>query len=162
MYGVGLQVGLSIGCFGSFLVGVEGDETGRDVLPSGLSSSHYPAEASAKSRMNHACYDLDQHSPCSQMTVIPTRLLSTSTSALSSLASAAGTSTRSLPPIQYHIFAEPLPYPIGLRLQNEIIDRRLAARANDPKKGRQDILLLLGEPRARIQAADKLIRDGWR
>lgn len=58
---------------------------------------------------------------------------------------------RDLPPIRYHIFREPLPYPVGLKVQADIIDRRLAVRGNGEKgkgkgkEGMQDVLLLLGE-----------------
>lgn len=50
-------------------------------------------------------------------------------------------------PIAYHYFPRPLPYEIGLKLQNDIIDRRLEAKAKDPESdvARQDIVLLLGE-----------------
>jgi lipoyl(octanoyl) transferase len=48
-----------------------------------------------------------------------------------------------LSPLRYHIFKEPLPYLIGLKLQHDIIDRRLRLKA----KGQQtdDIVLLLGK-----------------
>ena len=58
--------------------------------------------------------------------------------------SSSGSSSKSLSPLRYHIFQEPLPYPIGLRLQHEIIDRRLRMK----KEGKQtdDIILFLGKP----------------
>ncbi|KAK4684075.1 hypothetical protein P7C73_g6130, partial [Tremellales sp. Uapishka_1] len=46
--------------------------------------------------------------------------------------------TNTLLPIRYHIFRTPLPYSVGLNLQNDIIDLRLKAR-----EGSSDILLLL-------------------
>lgn len=49
-----------------------------------------------------------------------------------------------LPPARYHIFKEPLPYTIGLKLQNDIIDKRLKLKA-DGKRGDQDIILFLGK-----------------
>ncbi|WVR09400.1 lipoyl(octanoyl) transferase [Kwoniella sp. DSM 27419] len=50
-----------------------------------------------------------------------------------------------LPPLRYHILQEPLPYPVGLKLQNDIIDARLAAKARDPvgSKGHGDVVLML-------------------
>ncbi|KAL7420635.1 hypothetical protein Q5752_004586 [Cryptotrichosporon argae] len=48
-----------------------------------------------------------------------------------------------LPPVRVHFLREPIPYPIGLKLQNDIIDARLAARARDPARGKSDVLLLL-------------------
>lgn len=49
----------------------------------------------------------------------------------------------SLPPVRYHIFRNPVPYPIGLRVQNELIEYRLGRKAHGG--GRNDIVLLLGE-----------------
>ncbi|TXT08861.1 hypothetical protein VHUM_02989 [Vanrija humicola] len=54
-----------------------------------------------------------------------------------------GAGNAHLPPVRYHIFAEPLPYPVGLKLQQRVIDERLAARKTDPKAGKQDVLFLL-------------------
>ncbi|WWD19284.1 lipoyl(octanoyl) transferase [Kwoniella shandongensis] len=50
-----------------------------------------------------------------------------------------------LAPLRYHIFKEPLPYPVGLKLQNDIIDKRLEAKAKDPmgSRGIGDVVLLL-------------------
>lgn len=49
-------------------------------------------------------------------------------------------------PIAYHFLTEPLPYETGLRLQENIVKHRLAARVRDPEslEARQDVLLLLG------------------
>ncbi|WVQ95165.1 lipoyl(octanoyl) transferase [Kwoniella sp. CBS 9459] len=54
-------------------------------------------------------------------------------------------STPSLPAMRYHIFREPLPYPLGLKLQNDIIDVRLEAKKKDPvgSRGKGDVVLLL-------------------
>ncbi|TYJ53146.1 lipoyl(octanoyl) transferase [Cryptococcus floricola] len=78
------------------------------------------------------------------------RLFSSSTrsSALLSTTSCSTSSAKpapSLPAIRYHIFKEPLPYPVGLKLQNDIIDVRLEAKKKDPvgSKGLGDVLLLL-------------------
>jgi len=62
--------------------------------------------------------------------------------ATSSKSSAAAAS---LPPIRYHVFRNPLPYPIGLRVQNELIEYRLARKAEGG--GKNDIVLLLGKSR---------------
>lgn len=48
-----------------------------------------------------------------------------------------------IPPIRAHILSEPLPYPVGLKLQGDIIDARLRRREKG-EGGRQDVLLLLG------------------
>ncbi|KGB76301.2 lipoyl(octanoyl) transferase [Cryptococcus deuterogattii R265] len=60
-------------------------------------------------------------------------------------ASSSVSASSSLPPLRYHIFKEPLPYPVGLKLQNDIIDRRLAAKSKDliGSKGLGDVVLLL-------------------
>lgn len=82
------------------------------------------------------------------MRTSPSRLLA---SALPRRATASTTAlssqSKSLPPVRYHIFKTPVPYSIGLNLQNRIIDRRLASRETekDKDKGEQDILLLLGQ-----------------
>lgn len=47
-----------------------------------------------------------------------------------------------LPPVRYHVFPSPLPYPTGLALQTGVIKNRLAARAAG-KPGNQDVLFLL-------------------
>lgn len=51
-----------------------------------------------------------------------------------------------LPAVRHHVFKTPLPYLVGLKLQNDIIDLRLAAKAHNPMDAvaRQDVLLLLG------------------
>ncbi|WVQ79679.1 lipoyl(octanoyl) transferase [Cryptococcus sp. DSM 104549] len=83
-----------------------------------------------------------------------TRLLSSSSRSLSllgpatpscSTSTAAASASAKLPPIRYHVFKEPLPYPVGLKLQTDIIDRRLEAKKNDPvgSRGLGDVLLLL-------------------
>lgn len=68
--------------------------------------------------------------------------------------------SRNLPPVRYHLFREPLPYPVGLKLQSDIIDRRLALRDAGKGKGRaegsgnpgsQDVLLLLGKSLIALQ-----------
>jgi len=75
------------------------------------------------------------------------RLLHSSQSVLATLnPSSSSRSTAKLPPVRYHIFRTPLPYPIGLKLQNDIIESRLAAREKDASRGKQDVLLLLGMP----------------
>lgn len=63
-----------------------------------------------------------------------------------STASSSVSASSSLPPLRYHVFKEPLPYPVGLKLQNDIIDRRLMAKSKDPigSKGLGDVVLLLG------------------
>ncbi|WVO21376.1 lipoyl(octanoyl) transferase [Cryptococcus decagattii] len=60
-------------------------------------------------------------------------------------ASSSISASSSLPPLRYHIFKEPLPYPVGLKLQNDIIDRRLVAKSKDPigSTGLGDVVLLL-------------------
>ncbi|AFR96698.1 lipoyl(octanoyl) transferase [Cryptococcus neoformans C23] len=62
-----------------------------------------------------------------------------------STASSSVSASSSLPPLRYHVFKEPLPYPVGLKLQNDIIDRRLMAKSKDPigSKGLGDVVLLL-------------------
>lgn len=56
--------------------------------------------------------------------------------------SAGPSNSTSLSPLRYHIFSEPLPYPIGLKLQHDIIDRRLRLK----REGKQtdDVVLFLG------------------
>ncbi|KAK8854581.1 lipoyl(octanoyl) transferase [Kwoniella newhampshirensis] len=89
-------------------------------------------------------------------TTRPLSLLSSSTasssspsSSLLSPACAVPSSSASrgikLPPLRYHVFKEPIPYPVGLKLQNDIIDRRLAAKTKDPvgSRGVGDLVLLL-------------------
>ena len=51
-----------------------------------------------------------------------------------------------LPRIRYHIFEQPLPYTIGLKLQNDIIEKRL--RWKEAGGGKDDIVLLLGMQKA--------------
>ncbi|WWC71330.1 lipoyl(octanoyl) transferase [Kwoniella pini CBS 10737] len=62
-----------------------------------------------------------------------------------SLSSSSCTKPLSLPPLRYHILKEPLPYPVGLKLQNDIINTRLKAKSKDPigSKGRGDVILML-------------------
>lgn len=50
--------------------------------------------------------------------------------------------SKSLSPLRYHIFTEPLPYPIGLKLQHDIINRRLKLKSDG--MGSDDIVLFLG------------------
>jgi hypothetical protein len=85
----------------------------------------------------------------SMSSIISPRLLPGSRSVVKSNASsqarAASTATGSsskVSPLRYHIFSEPLPYLTGLKLQHDIIDRRLKLKS----KGEQtdDIVLLLG------------------
>jgi hypothetical protein len=52
-------------------------------------------------------------------------------------------SSTTLSPLRYHIFSEPLPYLIGLKLQHDIIDRRLKLKAKNQQT--DDIVLLLGK-----------------
>ena len=95
---------------------------------------------------------LPQLGPCTLHTssLAPLQLMFASSSRLlakpifSSTANSLNPNIASLPPIRYHIFQNPLPYPTGLNLQNQIIDRRLASREGSPGGGRHDILLLLG------------------
>jgi hypothetical protein len=72
------------------------------------------------------------------------KLFSTATTSCSS---SSGSSSK-LSPLRYHIVSEPLPYLTGLKLQHDIIDRRLKLKA----KGTQtdDIVLLLGRSSARV------------
>jgi len=51
-------------------------------------------------------------------------------------------SSSNFSPLRYHIFAEPLPYLTGLKLQHDIIDRRLKLKAKGQES--DDIVLLLG------------------
>jgi lipoyl(octanoyl) transferase len=48
-----------------------------------------------------------------------------------------------IPPIRAHILSEPLPYPVGLKLQGDIIDARLRRRERK-EGGELDVMLLLG------------------
>ena len=76
------------------------------------------------------------------------RILATSRSAFRSHTAAQNRALSTTPgssklsPLRYHIFSEPLPYLTGLKLQHDIIDRRLKLKS----KGEQtdDIVLLLG------------------
>ncbi len=63
------------------------------------------------------------------------------------LSSVGSTSTLAPLPIAYHIVKRPLPYTVGLQLQNDIIDARLEAKGRNPESSvaRQDVMLLLGE-----------------
>ncbi|WRT68635.1 lipoyl(octanoyl) transferase [Kwoniella shivajii] len=79
------------------------------------------------------------------------RLVQTTSSRQASLGSAtcakpsSSSTSSSFPPLRYHIFNEPLPYPVGLKLQNDIIDVRLKAKKEDPvgSRGTGDVVLLL-------------------
>ncbi|ORY29666.1 hypothetical protein BCR39DRAFT_574722 [Naematelia encephala] len=67
----------------------------------------------------------------------------TTTTTSSSSCSLGGiSSNHSLPPIRYKIFPRPIPYLVGLRLQDGIIERRLRDK-RDGKGGKSDVLLLL-------------------
>lgn len=48
----------------------------------------------------------------------------------------------SLAAVRYHIFREPIPYQIGLKLQHDIVQNRLANRGKD--KAGDDVILFLG------------------
>ena len=75
----------------------------------------------------------------------PTLTLRNAIGAACSGDAAASSSKINLPPIRYHIFRNPLPYPTGLKLQNDIIDRRLKRKEREPeRRSGQDVLLLLG------------------
>jgi hypothetical protein len=84
----------------------------------------------------------------SMSSIISPRLLPGSRSVVKSIsagqarASSTATGSSQLSPLRYHIFSEPLPYLTGLKLQHDIIDRRLKLKS----KGEQtdDIVLLLG------------------
>lgn len=75
------------------------------------------------------------------------RALQAGTCAINSTSQAASR----LLPIKYHVFRNPLPYPLGLILQNDIIDRRLERKAQDPSRPSQDIILFLGQPSLAMQ-----------
>lgn len=47
-----------------------------------------------------------------------------------------------LGPARYHVFREPLPYQIGLKLQHDIVDYKLSRR--DSEQPPQDVILFLG------------------
>lgn len=90
------------------------------------------------------------HTTRSMSSIITPRILAGSRSALKThttsqarAISSSGSSSK-LSPLRYHIFSEPLPYLTGLKLQHDIIDRRLKLKS----KGEQtdDIVLLLGTP----------------
>lgn len=76
------------------------------------------------------------------------RFFSASTRARSLLATSCAPkmAPEGLPAVRHHVFRTPLPYLVGLKLQNDIIDMRLAAKAKDAMDpvARQDVLLLLG------------------
>ncbi|WVO14543.1 lipoyl(octanoyl) transferase [Cryptococcus depauperatus] len=61
------------------------------------------------------------------------------------LCSSSTNAAPTLSSIRYHIFKEPLPYPVGLKLQNDIIDARIEAKLKDPigSRGIGDVILLL-------------------
>lgn len=50
-------------------------------------------------------------------------------------------------PIAYHVLQRPLPYQVGLQLQNAIIQARLQAKKENPSSdlALQDVILLLGQ-----------------
>lgn len=50
---------------------------------------------------------------------------------------------KGLPAIRYHVFKNPLPYPTGLKVQTELLDYRLARKAQGG--GKNDIILMLGK-----------------
>ena len=50
---------------------------------------------------------------------------------------------KGLPAIRYHVFKNPLPYPTGLKVQTELIDYRLARKAEGG--GKHDVVLMLGK-----------------
>lgn len=75
------------------------------------------------------------------------RLLSTSARRFNACSGAASTApVPSELPVAVHHFRRPLPYPVGLQLQNDIIDLRLAEKARDLEStvARQDVMLMLG------------------
>jgi hypothetical protein len=81
--------------------------------------------------------------------VLGSRICTTSRSALRGHATivqargqATTTGSSNLSPLRYHIFSEPLPYLTGLKLQHDIIDRRLKLKARGEQT--DDIVLLLG------------------
>jgi hypothetical protein len=84
----------------------------------------------------------------SMPSIISPRILASSRSGLRSHTTAQARASSTVPgssklsPLRYHIFSEPLPYLTGLKLQHDIIDRRLKLKS----KGDQtdDIVLLLG------------------
>jgi len=85
-------------------------------------------------------------------TTLP-RLLSTTRAARSLLGAASGAScsgapvgpnNATLPPVRYHIFKNPLPYPVGLKLQSDVLDARFKHREKNSDGGRQDVLFMLG------------------
>lgn len=49
-----------------------------------------------------------------------------------------------LAPVRYHIFKTPLAYPLGLELQNGVVQERLK-RKREGTGGKTDILFLLGK-----------------
>lgn len=54
--------------------------------------------------------------------------------------------TIALPPVRYHIFRTPLPYPQGLDLQHRVIEGRLQRREKGESSA-QDVMFLLGKLR---------------
>lgn len=86
----------------------------------------------------------------------PSAPLSTSAAANSAAAAAGapacpGTSSKTvpqkgapLPPVRYHIFQTPLPYPAGLELQQRVIEGRLKRRGEGGSSA-QDVMFLLGK-----------------
>jgi hypothetical protein len=104
-----------------------------------------PVDQSSPPVFSLLIYDLTR----SMSSIISPRLLAGYRSVVKSIsagqARASSTATGSsskLSPLRYHIVSEPLPYLTGLKLQHDIIDRRLKLKS----KGEQtdDIVLLLG------------------
>jgi hypothetical protein len=52
--------------------------------------------------------------------------------------------TIALPPVRYHVFHTPLPYPQGLELQHRVIEGRLQRRERGESSA-QDVMFLLGK-----------------
>lgn len=65
---------------------------------------------------------------------------------MSAKACTAPSAARNTAPIAYHILRKPVPYQVGLDLQNAIIEARLKAKKADPTSplALQDVVLLLG------------------
>jgi hypothetical protein len=110
-----------------------------------LKMTSTPVDQSSPPVFSLLIYDLTR----SMSSIISPRLLAGYRSVVKSIsagqARASSTATGSsskLSPLRYHIVSEPLPYLTGLKLQHDIIDRRLKLKS----KGEQtdDIVLLLG------------------
>lgn len=85
----------------------------------------------------------------------PKRELSTMAAVNNSRRGLATQATADQPAVAYRFLREPLPYNIGLQLQDKIVQHRLAARTRDPDsiEARQDVMLLLGEVGEAIKPA---------